>query len=121
MSEVKQSVLLDETLEPNETRAIEIAISNQESLLIKWIMTDANATNNLDDMEVRLVVEGIVLPTVLTASFDHTGGGGVDGPVEGVIAAVRRYDARGLGKVQIRVKNAANDDRHTKIVATGYW
>jgi hypothetical protein len=115
MAENRRSTIHNALVVGASTVDTVMSVADVEALVVTWAMTDSTAAGQLTTPEVRLKVEGVVLPTVLTPDVVHA-----LVRVAPVIAAVSRYDLRGLqGDIQISFTTTVAN-RTVKVYTNSY-
>ena len=103
MSENRRSVLFNDTVVAASTTNIAVALGSQEAVVVTWKLTDpAAAVGDLIDLEVRATVDGdvpvaVLTPEAILAKED----------MGTTVAAIHRFDVRGMTELQIRFTTAA--------------
>lgn len=98
MAESRRSVLFNDPAAAAGLYTATQSIADQDALVVTWQVSGAGvAVGNLTLPEVRVVHNGLTLPTPLTPEVIHaTTDTGSD------VVAISRYDVRGLAGVEVR-------------------
>lgn len=123
MGEVRRSNIVSDaantgttSVAPGATVDTVFNVAEQDSITVVWMMTNADGANDLSDADVYPMVNGEIMPTVLTPEVIESGAF-----VGTTAAVVKRYDVRALGDLNVRVTNADAAARDTMVSVFSYW
>lgn len=114
MEQTRANTVIEEAVLTTATATAKVNVTNAETLLVVWTITDSGATGDIGTTTVKpysptngtpALIETI-LPASVTVATTRVG-----------TAAVKtdRYDVRGLEQVQLSITNAAGGTKNVAV------